>query len=300
MTGSPPSSISRGYPLGLPGTTALTRYAGGTASGEPLSGTFEVGDFVIAQDGAIFICTAAGTPGTWAELAAGGGGDPDVQTFTADDTWTKPAGKTIAFVTIIAGGDGGYSGSIGGTGGDPGVGGRGTTYGPILLAALPATVDVTVGAGGAGGTGDGGGGDSGGPSLFGTYLNAFGTGNNPLIAGTGGTGGAGDANGTAGGSMETNALGGFYTGGGGGAKGSIGADGTDGGGGTALTGLFVTTGGGGGGGGGTTELSGGTGGTGGDGGYPGGGGGGGGATFVLGTTGDGGDGAAGVVQVVCI
>jgi hypothetical protein len=33
-----------------------------------------VGDFVVAQNGGIYICTAAGTPGTWTAVTGGGGG----------------------------------------------------------------------------------------------------------------------------------------------------------------------------------------------------------------------------------
>lgn len=50
---------------GLTGATQASRYVGATSSGAPASGTFAVGDFVIAQDGNIFVCTSAGTPGTW-------------------------------------------------------------------------------------------------------------------------------------------------------------------------------------------------------------------------------------------
>jgi hypothetical protein len=55
-------------PLGLTGATAATRYVGATTSGAPASGTFAVGDFVITQDGSVYVCTAAGTPGTWTQL----------------------------------------------------------------------------------------------------------------------------------------------------------------------------------------------------------------------------------------
>lgn len=74
-TATVPSGISpgagAGMPLGLTGATAATRYAGGTTSGAPVTGTFQTGDFVIAQDGAVWICTAAGSPGTWAEVGDG-------------------------------------------------------------------------------------------------------------------------------------------------------------------------------------------------------------------------------------
>lgn len=55
-----------GKPLALTGAVAPTRYVGGTTSGAPTAGTFAVGDFVIDQIGKIWICTGAGTPGTWA------------------------------------------------------------------------------------------------------------------------------------------------------------------------------------------------------------------------------------------
>jgi hypothetical protein len=54
-----------GLPLGLTGATAATRYVGGTTSGAPTTGTFAKGDFVIDQTGNVWICTVAGTPGTW-------------------------------------------------------------------------------------------------------------------------------------------------------------------------------------------------------------------------------------------
>ena len=55
-------------PTGLTGATAASRYVGGIASGAPTSGTFAIGDQVTDQTGKIWICTSAGTPGTWAGL----------------------------------------------------------------------------------------------------------------------------------------------------------------------------------------------------------------------------------------
>lgn len=51
--------------IGLTGATAASRYVGGTTTGAPSSGTFAVGDFIVAQDGFVWVCTTAGTPGTW-------------------------------------------------------------------------------------------------------------------------------------------------------------------------------------------------------------------------------------------
>lgn len=41
---------------------------GGTTTGAPSTGTFALGDFVVTQDARIFVCTVAGTPGTWGVL----------------------------------------------------------------------------------------------------------------------------------------------------------------------------------------------------------------------------------------
>lgn len=72
---------AQGYPLGLTGAIAATRYVGATASGAPASGTFAVGDFVIDQTGKVYVCTTAGTPGTWTQ-AGGGGGITEIGTTT--------------------------------------------------------------------------------------------------------------------------------------------------------------------------------------------------------------------------
>lgn len=57
---------------GLTGATSASRYAGATASGAPASGTFATGDYVVAQNGAIWVCTAGGSPGTWVQIGAAG------------------------------------------------------------------------------------------------------------------------------------------------------------------------------------------------------------------------------------
>lgn len=73
----PPNKVQGGYPLGLTGATAATRYVGATASGAPASGTFAVGDFIIDQSGSIYVCTVAGSPGTWTQV----GGTPAARTL---------------------------------------------------------------------------------------------------------------------------------------------------------------------------------------------------------------------------
>ncbi len=74
MAPNPANSVGNGLPLGLTGATAATRYVGATASGAPLTGTFAVGDFSVDRTGTIFICTVAGTPGTWTEVQGIPGG----------------------------------------------------------------------------------------------------------------------------------------------------------------------------------------------------------------------------------
>lgn len=55
----------------LTGATQASRYAGATASGAPVTGTFATGDFVIARDGKVWVCTAGGSPGTWSDVSSG-------------------------------------------------------------------------------------------------------------------------------------------------------------------------------------------------------------------------------------
>lgn len=55
-------------PTGLTGAVAASRYVGATASGAPASGTFAVGDHIVDQAGLLWVCTVAGTPGTWISM----------------------------------------------------------------------------------------------------------------------------------------------------------------------------------------------------------------------------------------
>ena len=131
------------------------------------------------------------------------GAAPTIQVFTANDTWTKPAGLTAALVRVVGGGaaGGAYSAPNGGGGGGAG----GYAEERLATAARGATETVTVGGGGAGGVGTGGNGVT---SSFGALLSA-----------TGGTGaGAGNSAGGGGGAGvggSFNATGGGGAGGGG-------------------------------------------------------------------------------------
>jgi hypothetical protein len=57
---------------GLTGATAASRYAGATTSGAPASGTFLKGDFIVDQTGTVWVCTTAGTPGSWTNVGSQG------------------------------------------------------------------------------------------------------------------------------------------------------------------------------------------------------------------------------------
>lgn len=61
---------------GLTGATATSRYAGATASGPPSTGNWGVGDYIVDQSGAMWICTVAGSPGTWIAVDDAGRSNP--------------------------------------------------------------------------------------------------------------------------------------------------------------------------------------------------------------------------------
>ena len=58
---------------GFTGATTPTRYVGGVSGATPTTGVFQTGDYVIDVTGAVWICTAAGTPGTWTSIGSGSG-----------------------------------------------------------------------------------------------------------------------------------------------------------------------------------------------------------------------------------
>lgn len=55
---------------GLTGATSPVRLVGGTADVAPTTGTFALRDAVISTTGKVWVCTAAGTPGTWVQAGA--------------------------------------------------------------------------------------------------------------------------------------------------------------------------------------------------------------------------------------
>lgn len=47
------------------GASSTAGFMGGVVGGAPASGTFALGDYVVDQNGPIWTCVGAGTPGTW-------------------------------------------------------------------------------------------------------------------------------------------------------------------------------------------------------------------------------------------
>ena len=105
------------------------------------------------------------------QTTAATGGSTTFQQFNSSGTWAKPSSGTMAFIECWGGGGGGGRNATyyGGSGG----GGGAYVHRMMPLASLPATVVVTIGAGGAAGA-SGGTAGSGGNSTFGSYLTAYG------------------------------------------------------------------------------------------------------------------------------
>lgn len=77
--------------VGQTGGAVSTKYAGGTAGSAPASGTWAVGDWVVATNGNVFVCTSAGTPGTWVQVGS--------YLLGTNNTWTG----TNAFNAAVTG-----------------------------------------------------------------------------------------------------------------------------------------------------------------------------------------------------
>ena len=93
-------------------------------------------------------------------------------TYTANDTWTKPTGAVWVRVVLCGGGGGGRS--IGASGNSGGGAGAPIVEKSFPAASLGATESITVGSGGAGGTNQNNG-SSGGYSAFGSLVEATGS-----------------------------------------------------------------------------------------------------------------------------
>src|SRR5574343_460719 len=133
----------------------------------------------------------------WTAISASGV-TVSLQVFALADTgtnWTKGADTKLVFVKVVgagAGGGCGYTAAAGGNRGG-GTGGGGGAVQERLLSAgeLPATVLVTVGAGGTGGVDGGAAATAGGMSSCGTDARAYGGGPGAVGASASRTGGSG-------------------------------------------------------------------------------------------------------------
>lgn len=87
---------------GLTGAANASRHAGGTASGAPGSGSFLVGDFIVDQTGSLWICTVAGSPGTWVQVGGSTGALTLLSTTTrATDGTFDVSGISGAYNDLI-------------------------------------------------------------------------------------------------------------------------------------------------------------------------------------------------------
>jgi hypothetical protein len=159
---------------GSSGASSQARLIGTTAGGAPSSGANSVGDVAVDATGKLFVCTAAGTPGTWVQ-ASGGMSNPmtvlyDLILGGASGTPTRLAVGANGQVLGIDSGVVGWINNPAGfvnpmttigdmiyatTGGDPdripnGANGQVLT----MIAGLPGWANPTGGGGGSGGVGD--------------------------------------------------------------------------------------------------------------------------------------------------
>ena len=85
--------IAPSFAAGLTGATAGGRFTGGTTSGAPSSGSFALGDFAVDQTGAVWVCTAAGSAGTWTSVGGG------LSAFLCAPTMYAPPSRGVLTVT---------------------------------------------------------------------------------------------------------------------------------------------------------------------------------------------------------
>lgn len=85
------------------GVAAVGRFAGVTTSGAPSTGTFLQGDFVVDQTGQMYVCTTAGSPGTWVSVGGGIELGHAANTSGTPPTFTTEADLSGVTVTFTVG-----------------------------------------------------------------------------------------------------------------------------------------------------------------------------------------------------
>jgi hypothetical protein len=98
-TNNTPVTISNRITAQLTGASTPSGYVGGTTSGAPSSGTFNVGDYVIDQNGCFWICIGAGSPGTWRRAGLGGFTARVEQTATSQNLPNNYPAGTFTVIT---------------------------------------------------------------------------------------------------------------------------------------------------------------------------------------------------------
>lgn len=186
LTGLQGGSNGRILTLLNVGTNTITLKAEDASS--TAANRFDIGsDIAIAADQAAVLMYDS-TSSRWRAMARpGGGSTEDYQVFTANGTWTKPAGVNNCDIEMWGGGGGG--GGVATNNHRSGGGGGGAYFkATVRASALGATEPVTVGTGGAGGTTAGTAGTAGSFSLFAGFI-VYGGGGG--AAGSGATSGGG-------------------------------------------------------------------------------------------------------------
>jgi hypothetical protein len=92
--------------IGVPGAPQQARLIGGNTTGSPASGAHTIGDVAVDNSGTVWVCTASGTPGTWANVSA----------FLVGTNGTASIGADVACATANTFADGPTTGSIGANG----------------------------------------------------------------------------------------------------------------------------------------------------------------------------------------
>lgn len=137
-----PTAVKSAYDLAAAAVPKSTV----TAKGDLISATAAstIANLGVGADYTVLTALSSTSTGlSWASR------NPDIQEFTGNGSWQKPAGRTVTFVLAIGGGGGGASGATG----EGGLGGAGAVSVTrwFKTSDLSATETVTIGGGGAGG-----------------------------------------------------------------------------------------------------------------------------------------------------